>query len=258
MKLAVSNIAWTQDNDYVMYRWLAKRGIQGLEIAPTRLFPQAPYERLPEAAAYAKMLLDSYGLEICSLQSIWYGRKESLFGTSEEMEALYRYTCQAIAFAQVVGARNLVFGCPRNRNLPSPELRPLAIMFFRRIGQFASQHDTCIAIEPNPPYYQTNFINTTQEAFDICREIAHPGVRVNVDLGTCIHYQEDISLLKTNISLINHIHISEPMLAPVQARDIHRSLRDLFYDRWCSIEMKAQDTLKPIRATIDYMMEITR
>ena len=49
MKLAISNIAWTKEKDESMYAHLLQKGFQGLEIAPTRLFSERPYEHLKEA-----------------------------------------------------------------------------------------------------------------------------------------------------------------------------------------------------------------
>ena len=43
MKLAISNIAWSKEYDEEMYEFLSKNGIEGLEIAPTRIFEKNPY-----------------------------------------------------------------------------------------------------------------------------------------------------------------------------------------------------------------------
>ena len=46
MKLSISNIAWTPELDTEIYRIMARIGFGGLEIAPTRIFPENPYRRL--------------------------------------------------------------------------------------------------------------------------------------------------------------------------------------------------------------------
>ena len=56
MKLSVSNIAWGPESDAAMYPVLAEKGYQGLEAAPTRLFPQRPYDHLEQAAAFRARL----------------------------------------------------------------------------------------------------------------------------------------------------------------------------------------------------------
>lgn len=115
MKLSISNIAWSPQVDDEMYRFLQESGYSGIEIAPTRLFPDAPYAHCGEAQAFAVWLKETYGLAVSSMQSIWYGRKEKLFGTVEDRLVLTEYTKKAIDFASQIGCGNLVFGCPKNR-----------------------------------------------------------------------------------------------------------------------------------------------
>lgn len=87
-KLSISNIAWQADEDTVVYEWMKKYGYDGLEIAPTRIFPEAPYERLEEAGNWAAALQEQHGFVVPSMQSIWFGRQEKLFGTAEERQIL--------------------------------------------------------------------------------------------------------------------------------------------------------------------------
>ena len=160
---------------------------------------------------------------------------------------------KAVLFAEVIGCGNLVFGSPKNRAIPGDKYIPSAVDFFQKIGEFAHQHGAVIAIEPNPPYYNTNFINTTDEAFAFCRQIDHPGIRVNVDLGTMIHYDESLDLIKDNIELVNHIHISEPLLAVIQVREIHQKLLKLDYPNWMSIEMKNPGDPEIVKSVVRYI-----
>lgn len=253
MRLSISNIAWDADNDEEMYAYISNLGFAGLEIAPTRVFPEKPYEHLIEAQDFSKMLFHRYALTISSIQSIWYGRSESMFGTDAEKKTLIDYTKQAVLFAASMDCKNMVFGNPRNRNIPGAEHIPAAIKFFTEIGDFAVANGTVIAIEPNPPFYNTNFINTTAEAFHLCRTINNPGIRVNVDLGTMIHYQESIDYINNNIEFVNHIHISEPMLAIIEEREIHRELQKLDYSNWFSIEMKNLHNIDSVKSVINYV-----
>ena len=70
MKLSISNIAWRPQVDDEMYRFLQEYGYSGIEIAPTRLFPDAPYDHCGEAQAFAVWLKETYGLAVSSMQSI--------------------------------------------------------------------------------------------------------------------------------------------------------------------------------------------
>ena len=132
--LSISNIAWTSEYDQQVYEYIKKAGFLGLEIAPTRLFPDKPYEKKTEAREYEESLEKIYGLKICSMQSIWYGHGYKIFGTSEERGILLDYTKQAIDFAEVIGVRNLVFGCPKNRVISEKDDRNIAVQFFGELG----------------------------------------------------------------------------------------------------------------------------
>jgi sugar phosphate isomerase/epimerase len=258
MKLSISNIAWTDNYDEQMYAYLRERGYDGLEIAPTRIFPKHPYEHLDEARNFAAGLRKQYGLAVSSMQSIWYGRVESIFGSAGDRRALVDYTKQAVDFAAALSCGNLVFGCPKNRNIPGgcDNYIKIAAEFFAEIADYAEHRGTVIALEPNPPYYGTNFINKTAEAFDFVKAAGNPGLKVNADLGTLIYNGESVNLLKANISLINHIHISEPNLVQLERRDIHAELRNLDYDRYVSIEMKIQENIEAVKHAVEYVAAI--
>lgn len=241
MKLAVSNIAWPIEESGRAYALMGRYGFSGLEIAPTSLFPQAPYSRLEEARAWQQGLSRDYGFAVPSMQSIWYGRTEALFGTEEERRALLDYTKAAIDFAAAIGCGNLVFGCPRNRNLPPDADPALAVPFFRELGRYAHAHGTAIGIEANPPLYHTNYLNTTAQALELIREAGSPGLRLNLDVGAMVENGESVSLLEGKVGLISHVHISEPGLPPIRPRPLHGELRDLLrqegYTGWVSVEM---------------------
>ena len=238
--------------------------VGGLEIAPTRIFPETPYGQLSQAVQFSRMLEAEYGLAVSSMQSIWFGVPEPLFGTDGERRVLIDYTSRAIDFAAALGCPNLVFGCPKNRAVPDGMAQDTALGiacdFFREIGDWAVKGGTCIALEPNPPIYNTNFINTTREAVALCRTLDHPGVKLNVDLGALIYNGETIQLIGDNMDLVNHVHISEPHLRPIEKRQLHmdllKVLREQKYSKFVSIEMSAPEDLGPVKAAVLYMKEM--
>lgn len=262
MKLSISNIAWNLENDKVMYNYIQNSGFQGIEIAPTRIFPVSPYEDLKQANHFANMLNDKYGLIISSMQSIWYGKSENIFKSQEERKILIDYAKKAIDFASLIKCRNLVFGCPKNRVINNEKDIDIAISFFKELGEYANSKNTVLSIEPNPTIYNTNFINTTDEAFKLVKLIDSEGIMVNVDLGTIICNDENLCIIKENINLVNHIHISEPYLVLIKKRSIHKELADLLkeskYEKFISIEMGKRDYIEEVKNTIIYINEVFR
>lgn len=260
MKLSISNIGWTVEQDNQIYEMMKKYGFKGLEIAPTRIFQESPYDKLTEAQKWVENLRKLYGFSVCSMQSIWYGRQERIFGTEEEFQTLVVYTKKAIDFASIIGCGNLVFGCPRNRNVPEGADPKKGIRFFREIGDYAAAKGTVIGLEANPPIYNTNYINNTSEAFSLIEAVSSEGFKLNLDVGTMIQNGEGVEELTDKIHLINHVHISEPGLKPIKQRAIHTVLKDILdnrgYKGYISIEMSRTDTVNLTEEKMSYVRRI--
>lgn len=258
--LSISNIGWAVDQDTRVYDLMKKYGFSGLEIAPTRIFPESPYEKNREAGAWAETIKSDYGFCIPSMQSIWFGRQEKVFGTAEERNILLDYTKKAIHFAEEIGCRNLVFGCPRNRNVPDGTDVSQAIAFFKELGDYAAEHHTVIGMEANPPIYHTNYINGTASALDLIVAVDSAGFKLNLDVGTMIQNAEQVTELQGKVNLINHVHISEPGLKPIKHRTLHSELKELLeaegYQGFISIEVGKQNDINVLDATMQYAKEI--
>lgn len=262
MKLSISNIAWISENDVKVYNLMKKYGYDGLEIAPTRIFPKEPYSKIAQAGKWSRNLYEKYGIVISSMQSIWFGRQEKLFGSSEEREILIDYTKKAIDFAKAIGCHNLVFGCPHNRFLPEGAEPGIADVFFRELGEYALLHGTVIGMEANPAIYNTNYINGTENALALIKKVNSDGFLLNLDLGTMIQNDEDIDVLKGQVKYINHVHISEPGLKIIKKRMLHKKLKRLLeeegYEGFISIEMSRTEDVSLIENVMEYVMEVLK
>lgn len=271
MRLAVSNIAWTVEEDEAVYTLMRKYGYTGLEIAPTRFFATNPYEDLDAVSAWREAFAQKEGFAIPSMQSIWFGRTEKLFADEEQRQVLLEYTKKAVDFAEIIECANLVFGNPKNRVLPdvsSQELWQWGIAFFKKIGDYAYSKKTAIGMEANPSIYNTNYINTTQEALELINEVGSEGFLLNLDIGTMIENREDVEVLEGKSKMIRHVHISEPFLKPVVInsgrrlfhRELAAFLRENGYQGYVSVEMGkiegASDRLSVLDEILAYGREI--
>lgn len=282
MKLAVSNIAWSPEEDEQIYEYMSEKRI-AIEIAPTRITPwrddkntgrkYGPYDQISDATAWSKHLYAKYGIKVVSMQSILNSIDANFFKSKAEYKFLVGYVKRAIDYARAIGCGNIVFGCPLNRNIPNwlgtSEVSKLAVDFFADITTYAAQHGVCIAIEANPEIYRTNFINHTEQAFDLVKYIqktvgkaADYAIKVNLDFGTIICNKENISALLTpeNIENINHVHISEPNLVTLKKRKAHaeviKRLDKSDYSGYVSIEMKMPPRVVELIASIEYIRSL--
>jgi len=264
VKLSISNIGWNDESDEEMYKYISNMGFKGLEIAPTRIIKNNSYDKLEEIRKFYEYIKLKYNLNISSMQSIWYGKTQNIFGSEEERQELIDYTKKAINFADVINCNNLVFGCPKNRcipeNMSKEEAVNIFVNFLKEVGEYAKSKNIVFSIEANPTIYNTNFINTTKEALEIVKKVDMSSIKVNLDLGTMIYNNEDINILINNMKYINHIHISEPYLEKIEQRELHsklfKILSDSKYSKFVSIEMKNNKNLEDVKDTINYIRRL--
>ena len=87
-------------------------------------------------------------------------------------------------------------------------------------------------------------MTTTAEAVALCALVDHPGIRINADLGGMTLAREDPGVsIRAARSFVAHVHASEPHLVELGASADHRAaasaLREIGYDGWVSVEMRA-------------------
>lgn len=262
IRLAVSNIAWTKAEDETVYAAMQAAGFTGLELAPTRIFPDRPYEQLTPAMLFGGYLKNRWGFAVPSLQSIWYGQTGSIFDP-EEGSRLLDYTEQAFQFAHLLHCPSLVFGCPKNRSVPAgldpAEAAARADEFFDKAGRLAARYGVVLALEANAPRY-TNFLNRTTDVFALVKRLNNPGLAVNLDLGALIENGERLRDFIPDLGWVSHIHISEPGLAPVTRRPEHTELALLLkavgYKGFVSIEMANPGAAAPVLGAIRTVAEV--
>ena len=128
------------------------------------------------------------------------------------------------------------------------------------MGDYAFFRGTAIALEANPAIYGTNFVNMTSEAISLIEKAGSDGFKLNLDVGTMIQNGEEISVLRGNSAMINHIHISEPFLKKIEKRELHHELLDFLrtenFTGFISIEMGFQKNVSEIESALRYVEDI--
>jgi sugar phosphate isomerase/epimerase len=137
----------------------------------------------------------------------------------------------------------------------------IAVETFRRLGDCAAAAGTRLALEPNPEAYGTNYLTSIGEAGRAVRQIAHPAVTLNFDLGALAMNGEQAEAGKwfgDLRDLVSHIHVSEPHLAPAPAdemafREAASAILAHGYAGWFSIEMRGTgpDNLERVRTSVE-------
>lgn len=251
MRLAFGNIAWAPDEDAAVQELLREHGFQGIEVAPTRLWPHWDGATPEAAAAYAHTLAQA-SLVTPSLQSLLFGRPDlQVFGSPQQQADLIAHLAQVARLAAALQARVLVFGSPKNRDrgdLTPAQALQHAIGFFRQAGQVCADAGVTLAIEANPSYYGCNFITRWQEAEELVRGCNHPGIGMHLDTACMVLAGDDpVAAVPQVADILVHVHASEPDLGPFSnPRTDHQAMGDALraagYSGWCSVEMRRTPT----------------
>lgn len=267
MRLAVSMIAWQPDEDDAVAAILTRHGVEGVEFAPTRHWPDLAVVGDDDVLA-RRRFWNAHGLEIPAMQSLLFGRDDlQLFGDDGDRARMLEYLTHVVRIGALLGARVLVFGSPRNRRLGTRDATDggvVATGFFRRLGDVAAAEGVTIGVEANPPEYGADFLTTHEEVRRFVRGVAHPAVVHHVDLGGLVLSREDPAEAVAEAQPLAHFHASAPYLAPLAADPglgvALDALSRQSYDRWVSIEMRRQTDapLKAIEAAVQALRTAIR
>ncbi len=267
MTLAVSNIAWTPDEDATAAAVLQEFGVRCIEVAPTVRWP-APLE-VSEAEALAyRAQWHARGIEIVALQSLLFGRPDlTVFGSDDTRAAMVDYLAGICRLASWLGATRLVFGSPANRRpgvLDDAERDRMAIAFFRAVGAGAAAHGTVVCIEPNPAEYGCEWIRSVRDAAALVDAVDHPGFGLHLDAGGMLLHGDGVDDIVAALAHpgVRHVHASDPMLAPLGtghegSAQWHQALAGVLstagYGGCVSLEMRRQpegDRAEWLRASV--------
>ena len=246
--IAVSNLAWRQE-DFPQALCLSKElGLDAIEIAPYHVFGR--WDVGSEELLNIRRQIEDAGLTCAALQGLLFNVVGAELFTGERSRELLAAQLRRIAWmAELLGARACVFGAPRQRDpgLLSPESAwSQAVEFLRSIGPIFADHGSVLAFEANARTYGCRFVTTTADALNLVRDVNNSGVALQIDTGTMLLEGEDPEILLHAAPYAVHAHVSEPNLDPIGSGDVNHgiignALRMSSYSGFVSIEMRRTD-----------------
>ncbi len=225
--ISISNIAWDVSLDEQVAELLDTHGVRKIDIAPPKYFSD-PSQTSQDEIFKVKEFWSAKGITPIGMQSLLFGTKGlNVFGPADIQQKLLTHLSHICRIGALLGAKNLVFGSPRNRDrshLSDQETDLQAIQFFRRLGDIAEEHDVTLCLEPNPVCYQANFMTNSLETVEVVRKINHNHIGMQLDIGAMQINDETVDKTIAEIApWVKHIHISEPQLVPLNINnDFHR------------------------------------
>lgn len=218
-QISISNIAWDTRYDAQVAELMEKHGVSFVDIAPSKYIDISSLNFLSKAKALREDWL-SRGIHPLGMQSLLFGTEGlNVFGDVDTQARMLSHLERVCAIGDVLNARLLVFGSPRNRDctgLSAEEVRDRAVIFFKRLGDIAKKYNVVVCLEPNPVCYNSNFMTNSAETAEIVQYVGHENIKMQLDTGAmCINEEEQEGTLLLVKDYVAHIHISEPNLVPV-------------------------------------------
>jgi sugar phosphate isomerase/epimerase len=185
---------------------------------------------------------------IYSMQSLFYPSEINIFN---EYENCLCYMKKIIDISEIVGAKILCFGGPKNRFLRKSEDRELSNQFFSELDEYIGDRDINICIEPNAHVYGCNFLVTSIETRSFIQSLKSKNkIGLMLDTG-CMFLEDELSIdtFLNNIDILKHVHFSAPHL--VSLIDFKNDINFcFFYNFLKSINYKGRITLEMLNQPI--------
>ncbi|MEC7883381.1 MAG: sugar phosphate isomerase/epimerase family protein [Verrucomicrobiota bacterium] len=270
MKLGICNEifeGWAIDDSI---RFVAETGYDAIEIAP---FTLAQYvtevsnverERIRNLAIESEIEISAIHWVLIKTEGLYMTHTDSVIrnNTSD-------YFCELVKFCSDLGAKKIVVGSPKLRNLlPGVSFEQawsLAIKTFTPSIKLAEDIGVTICFEPLAPS-ETDFINTAEQAVEFVKECESDAFKIILDVKAMSSEAKSIpDIIRSSHPYFDYFHCNDsnlkgPGFGDVDFLPIFRALKEVDYDGFASVEvfdfeegpeMIAKDSLR-------YMKDVLR
>ncbi|ONI41747.1 endonuclease [Candidatus Epulonipiscium fishelsonii] len=167
-------------------------------------------------------------------------------------------------FASIFGA-NINIGRVRGQyvdSIPRGLSYQYAIDAFRQIGEYGEKKNVSIAIEP-VTYMQTNFLNTSTEAIEVCKEVGNDRVKIMLDIFHVNIEEKNIyDSIRNAVDYNIHVHLADnnrryPGMGGLDFRKILETLKETGYNGYLCTEIyQLPNQMEAAKGTIAHLKPI--
>lgn len=225
----------------------AQVGYDGIEVAPFTL-AESVNDLLPDWRARLRQQAEDAGLEVVGLHWLLVSPK-GLYINHPDADVRARtaqYLADLVDFCADLGGRIMVLGSPKQRNVAEGLTFEQAWDLIKdTLGaalERAAARGVTICPEALSPQ-ETNFINTAAEARRFVEDVAHPNLRMMLDVKAMSSEGRPIpDIIRDHGDLLAHVHANDanmrgPGFGDTDFRPIAEALRDVGYDGFISVEV---------------------
>jgi sugar phosphate isomerase/epimerase len=267
MKYAICNETFEGWDHARVCARVAELGYTGLELAPFTLASRITDVTAARRAELRKQA-ETAGVKLIGLH--WLLAKTEGFhltsGDAATRKRTGEYLAELARAAAEMGGDILVLGSPVQRNIPQGHTRAEAENFaldtLSHCLPALEKSRVYLCLEPLTPA-ETNFMNTAAEGAAICRRLAHPFVKLHLDVkAMSVETAPTPDVIRANREFFHHFHANDPNkrgpgFGATDFKPIFSALRDVNYNGWVSVEVfdYSPDPETIARDSIRYMRE---
>lgn len=258
---SISNLAWPNVQVASVAPRLRRVGLEGVEIAPTAVWPDAPNVEPEVARRFAEQWRDN-GIAVSGIQSLLFGHPEYQLFDRSTWPDLRRHLVDMVRLAELLDSHVAVFGSPKNRvrgEIPVSDAHHIAAEFFTGLLPVLNDCDVVLTLEPNAPAYGADYLTHYSDVVELADLIGSPSVQPQVDTG-CLQMVADDPVLAVARRMPAHVHVSVPALGPPPGTIDHKNLSEALlsgrYQGWVVLEM-LPDEPSPLEAAIRHAQWLT-
>ncbi len=267
MKYAICNETFEGWDHNRVCQCVAELGYTGLELAP---FTLASRITDVSAARRAELRQQANATGVTLIGLHWLLAKTEGFHLTSPDAATRKRTGEYLAelshAAADMGGDILVLGSPFQRNLADGMTREqgesLAMDTLSPCLKALENDRVYLCLEPLTPA-ETNFMTCAADAVTIIRKLAHPFVKLHLDVkAMSVETASTPDVIRANREFLHHFHANDPNkrgpgFGNTDFKPIFQSLREVNYNGWVSVEVfdYSPDPETIARESIRYMRE---
>lgn len=242
MKLAISNLAWNNEDSELIFSHLKQLNINNIEGVLTKL---ELWDKMSlDILLDFKRKLDSNGILIPSLQSLFYN--VNCKNISDENTFINHFE-KIIEYSKVLSVEVLVFGSPSLRKKVDKWEESLSRVFIM-LDNLLENTGIEISIEPNSKIYGGDYFFSISEIVSFIKQNNLKNIKTMIDTHNVIlEGLNPISEFNTYYEYINHIHISENNLSPIKNINFHldfsNEIKKMNYNKIVTYEVISCDNI---------------
>jgi sugar phosphate isomerase/epimerase len=267
MKYAICNESFEGWDHARVCTRVAELGYSGLEIAPFTLAPRIT-DVIPQRRAELRRQAEEAGIQIIGLHWL-LAKTEGYHLTSADPVIRKRtglYLAELARAAAEFGGNILVLGSPLQRNIPEgytwDQAADFALDTLSHCLPELERGAVYLCLEPLTKA-ETNFLNTAAEGVSLIYRLAHPFVKLHLDVKAMSdEVQPTPDVIRANRNFLHHFHANDPNrrgpgFGVTDFKPIFQTLRDIHYEGWVSVEVfdYSPDPDTIARESIRYMRE---